>query len=227
MRYTLFATALAIIAVPAAASAQQQQERSPSDFVCALTGEECADDAASDASMAATSLMATDGRPVRVSEKDRGFILAAPRGAAKVSSLSPAAVKLATGGRGVKAGAGTAAVAAPRPLPSVDLRLAFSTGSTQLVGKELREVRNFAAALNSPRLAGRKVRIEGHTDSVGSRASNLLLSNARAKSVAATLIAEGVSPARIAAVGYGFDRPLPGRPARAGVNRRVEAVLTN
>ncbi|MBI5067015.1 MAG: OmpA family protein [Deltaproteobacteria bacterium] len=72
-----------------------------------------------------------------------------------------------------------------------------------------------------------KVRVEGHTDSVGSRAYNLDLSQRRASSVVRALTARGVAAARLEAVGYGFDRPVASNstPLGRAKNRRVEFTL--
>jgi outer membrane protein OmpA-like peptidoglycan-associated protein len=85
-------------------------------------------------------------------------------------------------------------------------------------------VRAFAEALKRPQLADVRVRIEGHTDSSGGRALNRTLSQRRAQAVADFLTSQGIEPGRLEVQGYGYDRPLPGRPASAGENRRVEAV---
>lgn len=68
------------------------------------------------------------------------------------------------------------------------------------------------------------IRIEGHTDSIGSAASNLKLSQARANAVREYLIRKGIAPERLKAVGYGEDRPIDDNSTEAGraVNRRVE-----
>lgn len=229
MRFTLLASAIALVAVPVTAiQAQEQATRSPSDFVCELTGEECAAEPAAQpeaAAPAAPATAATGGRAARVAGDSRGFVLAKPvdPNAVNRPAPRPAPVRVVTANRPKPAPAPGGGVAQPR----VDLRLGFSTGSSMLVGSELMEVKSFAAALKSARLAGRRVRIEGHTDSVGSRASNLTLSRERAYAVRQTLIAEGVAADRIEAAGFGFDRPLAGQLASAGANRRVEAVLVN
>ena len=72
----------------------------------------------------------------------------------------------------------------------------------------------FASALKDPRLEGRRVRIEGHTDSVGSDDSNRDLSQRRARTVADVLIAAGVDSSRLDVAGYGAAQPLPGLPPR-------------
>lgn len=78
------------------------------------------------------------------------------------------------------------------------------------------------------------LRIDGHTDPVPlTRASpyrsNWELSTARALSVVDFLIAEGLSPRRIAATGFGEHRPLdPGQDPDANRrNRRIEIKLTS
>ncbi len=66
--------------------------------------------------------------------------------------------------------------------------------------------------------------IEGHTDSDGSDAHNVDLSERRAKSVIAWLVARGVDATRIAPVGKGEGEPIAGNDTSAGraLNRRVE-----
>ncbi|RKE07726.1 outer membrane protein OmpA-like peptidoglycan-associated protein [Catellatospora citrea] len=72
-----------------------------------------------------------------------------------------------------------------------------------------------------------KVRIEGHTDSNGSTADNLVLSQARAKTVLDFLVKQGVAADRLTSQGYGESRPA--RPntseANQAVNRRVEFIV--
>ena len=44
------------------------------------------------------------------------------------------------------------------------------------------------------------------------------------KAVADYLVAQGIDSARLEVRGYGYDRPLPGRRASDGANRRVREV---
>ena len=66
--------------------------------------------------------------------------------------------------------------------------------------------------------------VYGHTDSTGSDAINIPLSQNRAQSVANYLIARGVNSARIATQGFGSSRPIAENTTEAGkqANRRVE-----
>jgi OOP family OmpA-OmpF porin len=71
------------------------------------------------------------------------------------------------------------------------------------------------------------VRIEGHTDNVGSRNHNQKLSQRRAEAVKEFLVRQGVLRARMLAEGYGQSRPIAPNTNRAGraANRRVEFRL--
>jgi OOP family OmpA-OmpF porin len=68
------------------------------------------------------------------------------------------------------------------------------------------------------------LRIEGHTDNVGSAAFNKTLSTKRAASVATWLKQHGVEPGRLSSEGFGLERPIDDNATPAGRqnNRRVE-----
>jgi outer membrane protein OmpA-like peptidoglycan-associated protein len=72
------------------------------------------------------------------------------------------------------------------------------------------------------------VRIEGHTDSRGTRAHNLKLSQARADSVRTHLVGLGIEQQRMESRGYGPDQPIETNKTAAGreKNRRVEFIIT-
>jgi outer membrane protein OmpA-like peptidoglycan-associated protein len=74
-----------------------------------------------------------------------------------------------------------------------------------------------------------KLRIEGHTDSTGSDSYNAALSQRRAQAVASALIARGVDPSRVQAVGRGMELPVATNDTAAGrqQNRRVELIFSN
>ena len=71
--------------------------------------------------------------------------------------------------------------------------------------------------------------IEGHADSFGSTAYNLILSEKRAESVRAWLVrAMGINPRNIKTKGYGATRliaPADGSVEEQQINRRVEIVM--
>jgi outer membrane protein OmpA-like peptidoglycan-associated protein len=68
------------------------------------------------------------------------------------------------------------------------------------------------------------IEISGHTDNVGSAASNVRVSEQRAKAVVDFLISRGVPVARLTYKGYGFEQPIAPNTTEEGrqQNRRVE-----
>lgn len=74
---------------------------------------------------------------------------------------------------------------------------------------------------------GVRITIIGFTDSIGSEAYNLRLSQRRADAVAAYLIGQGVSSSQIATEGLGEAEPRASNASEAGraQNRRVEIYL--
>jgi OOP family OmpA-OmpF porin len=71
------------------------------------------------------------------------------------------------------------------------------------------------------------IRIDGHTDSVGSDSFNFKLSEARAASVMKYLISRGISPARLNSKGFGESLPIADNSSEMGraQNRRVEFTI--
>jgi len=71
-----------------------------------------------------------------------------------------------------------------------------------------------------------KIGVEGHTDNVGSPASNKTLSEARAKSVVSAIVGQGISSDRLSPAGYGQEKPIADNNTEEGraKNRRVELV---
>jgi OmpA-OmpF porin, OOP family len=69
----------------------------------------------------------------------------------------------------------------------------------------------------------------GHTDNIGSAEVNQLLSERRAKSVAAYLESKGIAPGRIATSGKGLTQPIADNSTDEGraLNRRVVLSRTN
>jgi outer membrane protein OmpA-like peptidoglycan-associated protein len=110
---------------------------------------------------------------------------------------------------------------------SLDLSVEFGTGSAKLTPSAERVLSRLGQALTSPRLAGDRFRIEGHTDTVGDPATNQALSEQRAASVVDFLEKKfGVEAARLESVGLGEkDLAVPTAPQTPEPrNRRVHIV---
>ncbi len=103
----------------------------------------------------------------------------------------------------------------------------FKTGSAELTPESNALLDRVARSL----LANPEVTVEvrGHTDSVGAAEANRSLSQRRAVSVRDYLVAQGVTPQRLTAVGYGEDRPIADNASAEGRarNRRVELHRTD
>ena len=74
-----------------------------------------------------------------------------------------------------------------------------------------------------------KVEIDGYTDTAGSSAHNLTLSQQRAEAVRTQLIAMGIASSRLTAKGDGDTNPIADNTTPEGKanNRRVEFVKTS
>jgi outer membrane protein OmpA-like peptidoglycan-associated protein len=72
------------------------------------------------------------------------------------------------------------------------------------------------------------IRIEGHTDSIGSHQYNDELSQMRAKSVVDWFVSNGISGSRISSSGYGETQPIDTNETDEGRqnNRRVEIKIS-
>jgi outer membrane protein OmpA-like peptidoglycan-associated protein len=104
-----------------------------------------------------------------------------------------------------------------------DILFAFDSDS---VASSLRsDLRVLANSLN--RYPDTTVEVVGHTDSVGSDAYNLDLSERRASAVASVLINAGVRPNRLRVFGMGERQPIASNLSDAGraQNRRVDITI--
>jgi outer membrane protein OmpA-like peptidoglycan-associated protein len=110
----------------------------------------------------------------------------------------------------------------------------FEFGRADLTGNAQTKIRTISGVLNN-QAQGRRVSVEGHTDSIGSEAVNQRLSERRAESVVTALENDGVSSQRITAKGFGERYPIApnsnsdgtDNPAGRAKNRRVEVVIEN
>ena len=101
----------------------------------------------------------------------------------------------------------------------------FATGKAEVQPESRPVLKEIASTLQ--KYGDLKILIEGHTDNVGSAASNLSLSDARAAAAKAALVAQyGVDGGRITTKGFGDTKPaVPNTtPAGRAQNRRVEIV---
>ncbi len=71
-----------------------------------------------------------------------------------------------------------------------------------------------------------RLRVEGHTDNVGSSKHNLALSLRRAESVAQQLVKAGWRDAAIERVGFGFDKPVADNNTGDGRTQNRRVVVT-
>lgn len=103
----------------------------------------------------------------------------------------------------------------------------FDTGRAQLRSGGTEGVQKLGAFLKQ--YPGRKVQIEGYTDSVGGETMNLALSERRANAVMDALVDMGVARAQVTTRGFGEANPVAGNDNAAGrqQNRRVEIVLSD
>jgi len=69
-----------------------------------------------------------------------------------------------------------------------------------------------------------KIELGGHTDNVGSKSSNQILSENRAKAVYSYLIEKGIVVERLSSKGYGDTKPIADNASEKGraENRRTE-----
>ena len=105
-----------------------------------------------------------------------------------------------------------------RDLPPVQ----FRTGTAELTPASDSTLREIAAVLKQhPEL---RLRIEGHTDSVGTDQYNQGLAERRARAVRDRVIHFGGHPDQLVAAAFGRNRPVASNDTEAGraKNRRVE-----
>lgn len=174
------------------------------------------------------------GRPAQVAAPVAMAAPAAAPIAAPVAAVAPAPAPVDSDGDGVVDGsdqcAGTPAgakVDAQGCEEQLVLRgVNFSTGSATLTPEDALILDSVAETL--ARRQAFNVEVRGHTDSVGSEASNADLSQRRADSVRDYLVSKGISAAQLAAVGKGEAEPIASNETADGraENRRVALEFT-
>nr|WP_282571002.1 OmpA family protein [Sphingopyxis sp. MSC1_008] len=109
---------------------------------------------------------------------------------------------------------------------SMPERLLFPSNESSVSPDQQQRISDIAAKLVSVGIA--TARIEGHTDSTGTSAYNLTLSQARAEAVAAPMQAGGMQFTADQVVGRGETLPLSSNTTAEGRqdNRRVVVIVT-
>lgn len=105
---------------------------------------------------------------------------------------------------------------------ALTLYINFETGKSAIKSESQGIIDELFKMLSSnPAL---KIIVEGHTDNVGTAASNKTLSEQRASSIKTALVNKGISADRIKTIGYGQDKPIADNSTVDGKakNRRVE-----
>ena len=111
-------------------------------------------------------------------------------------------------------------------VPMVLEGIVFETGSANISPQSEATLNKAYKTLTAyPEIS---VEIQGHTDNVGSRAFNMNLSQKRAESVMAWMVAKGIDAGRMTAKGFGPDKPIVPNDSDANKqkNRRIEFVRT-
>jgi OmpA-OmpF porin, OOP family len=135
-----------------------------------------------------------------------------------------------TGVGGTQRASATVTVTSPPPAPKVldkmTLRINFDFDKSVI--READEAELNKAVVFVRKYPDANVRLEGHTDSIGSEQYNQKLSERRAEAVMNYLIQKGACQrANISAVGYGELRPIADNKTEEGraENRRVDILI--
>ena len=109
--------------------------------------------------------------------------------------------------------------------PSIDLEILFEYNSAEITPRAAAALAPLGRALSDARLADDAFLIAGHSDGKGSAEFNLALSQKRAESVRAYLIANfGIDGAKLVATGMGSKHLKNARQPLSPENRRVQIV---
>jgi OOP family OmpA-OmpF porin len=166
----------------------------------------------------------------------RSIVIQRPDGGAPMAAVQRASTKVSPAPRAPVAAAdlqeppaeqATASIAAPHPpkpapaTAAVGFRINFAFNSAVLPGSAHVMMDRVAEVMKE--VPDIKVRVEGHTDAVGSADYNVALSERRALSVAEYLVKLGVEPSRLMLIGKGMAEPVTQNPYDSA-NRRVQFV---
>ncbi len=103
--------------------------------------------------------------------------------------------------------------------------LNFASASTQITPESEQTLKDLTTILKA--YPAVNVRLEGHTDSVGAKEANKMLSQNRADAIRAALVASGVDAKRTETVGWGEEKPIASNDTDEGraKNRRLEMTV--
>jgi len=106
-------------------------------------------------------------------------------------------------------------------------QVSFKTGSTELTAGDKVYLDEMVALMQTNELM--KIRVNGHTDNVGSEDFNTNLSRGRAKAVHDYLKSRGIAADRLSFAYFGPTRPIADNNTEEGraINRRVEFEIIN
>ena len=101
----------------------------------------------------------------------------------------------------------------------------FGTNSAVINQETLTIIAEFTEYLKENKSI--KIGIHGHTDNVGNAASNLALSENRAKTIYHLLILNGIEASRLSYKGFGASKPVASNLTEKGkaLNRRTEFTV--
>jgi len=108
-------------------------------------------------------------------------------------------------------------------LAQIDVQIQFALGSAIIRPESYATIGSIADALHHPILWNYRFLVVGNTDTTGTRAFNLKLSQERAEAVVQALVTVfGVEPERLDAVGLGQEALEDPKKPTDPINRRVE-----
>ena len=121
-------------------------------------------------------------------------------------------------------------VALKKPAKDIEVKLAnvfFDTDKFDIKDESKLELDKLVLLLK--KFPFMKIEIGGHTDNTGDKLKNKSLSQNRAKSVKDYLIAKGIEPTRLSAIGYGDSKPISDNNTVEGrsENRRTVFKITS
>ncbi len=113
-------------------------------------------------------------------------------------------------------------------LATIALTVNFAFDSAELLPEAVPNLRSLGRALQSPQLAPYRIRIEGHTDSLGPEIYNYHLSQRRAKAVKSYLVKHfDITPTHLVTTGRGELKPIDDNQTRVGRRRNRRAEFVN